>query len=170
MVPQIERAYVSGGGGREVLDEILQNLPMDLAPQAHASPQPDGRVLVRRPTGQFQVHANNHGKTPAQVHHFQFAFFDPAQPLQIPPPYQPATPLRDALGPGTQSRRVRTIPLDPPGSSGRIAICGRFYWSDIWKREWSSGFVYEIPTGSVRNNDSISIDASKEYWNDKRED
>jgi hypothetical protein len=51
----------------------------------------------------------------------------------------------------------------------RMAICGRFYWTDVLDREWSSGFVYEIASGNAEQNDSISIETPRLYWQDRRE-
>jgi hypothetical protein len=154
LVPEIERAYVSGGGCRYV--------------EVTVQPGVYGGVAERRtPTNSFEVHINNHGKTPARVHHFRFCFCDAAAPLPQDPPYGGPMILRDAIGPGVQGRRVKMVEI-PQGQFARIAICGRFYWRDIWDREWSSGFIYEIAPGLP--NDSISIEAPEAYWNDQREE
>ena len=36
-------------------------------------------------------------------------------------------------------------------------------------REWSSGFVYEIANGNAEQNESISVEAPRLYWQDRRE-
>lgn len=84
------------------------------------------------------------------------------------PPYGIPFPCRDAIGPGVQSRRIKAIRIEGPEP---IAICGRYYWDDIWGKHWSSGFVYEIPSEArlieTNDNTSISIEAPAAYWDDR---
>jgi hypothetical protein len=51
--PQIERAYISGGGVPVMETEYI------------ASAQ--AFTPISKPTGQFEVHINNHGKTPGEL-------------------------------------------------------------------------------------------------------
>jgi hypothetical protein len=145
---EIERAYVSGGGARNM------------------ARNPNGRPLFD-PTDLFELHINNHGKTPAYLHHVAIGFCD-ASALPPEPVYDDLFPWRDAIGPGVQSRRIRTVNIS---GYARVAICGRYYWDDIWGRHWSSGFVYEIPSRAAlidqQDNTSISIEAPPAYWDDR---
>jgi hypothetical protein len=165
---EIERAYVSGGGWRH-LSQTVQGrglIPPDVPSDANVQVQPNGDYLVLQPTTEFELHVNNHGKTPAFLHHVRVGFCD-ATAVPGEPPYGEHFALNDAIGPGDQSRRLGTVPIESKGP--RTAICGRYYWRDVWGREWSSGFVYEIRSGPAWPNDSISIEAPRVYWEDRRE-
>src|SRR6266404_5050328 len=166
LIPDIERAYVSGGGARQVTQRISRNAAVGVEDNEHPIEQSDGTFIIVGPTNRFEVHINNHGKTPARVHHFRVGFFNAAAPPPDPP-YGDRKPLKDTFGPGTQSRRVRVVDI-PQGQFARTAICGRFYWDDIWGRHWSSGFAYEIP-GPVLPNDSLSIETPAAYTEDREE-
>ena len=165
---EVERAYVSGGGARHLRRYVNPPNVVPVFP-ANASilTQPDGTVIVVEPTAFFELHINNHGKTPARIHHARVGFCDAAAPPPEPP-YGPIFPEVDNIGPGTQSRFLRLIDI-PQGQFGRAAICGRFYWKDIWDREWSSGFIYEIPGGPALPNDSLSIEAPPAYTAERME-
>jgi hypothetical protein len=136
-----------------------------------------GTRSLRVPKDLFELHINNHGKTPARLHHGAVGFCD-ARPLPPEPVYEDLFPLSDAIGPGDQSRIITTVKI-PKGRHAHTAICGRYYWDDIWDRHWSSGFVYEIPS-SEQNRDplaagqrglsSISIEAPAAYWKDRPDD
>jgi hypothetical protein len=164
---EVERAYVSGGG----LKQVTQFIPEDLAvgPPANASflQRPDGSSVPVVETGYFELHINNHGKTPARLHHAQVGFCDAAAPPPEPP-YESIFPQFDNIGPGAQSQVLRLIGI-PQGRFSRIAVCGRFYWADIWDREWSSGFIYEIPGPAALPNGSLSIEAPAAYTKDRPE-
>jgi hypothetical protein len=162
------RAYVSGGGWR-ARDQWESAVENPINPDAFATPLPNGRFLITAPIGFFDIHINNHGQTPARLHHIQWGFFDAAGPVPDDPPYQPLVVQNDAIGsPRNQSKFVRRVEY-PAGRWARVAICGRFYWADVLDREWSSGFIYEIAKGNARDNDSISIEAPRVYWEDRRE-
>jgi hypothetical protein len=165
---EINRAYVSGGGARLIVSRT-SNKPI-AAPNSVIAQRPDGLYDILEPINDFfELHANNHGQTPARLHHVRVGFCDASLPLPTVPRYEDPIPCRDDLGPATQSRFLRQIRLSEKWD--RTAICGRFYWSDIWNREWSSGFVYEIPLDRPANhNGSLSIEAPPEYWVDRRED
>ncbi len=142
---EVERAYVSGGGAR-----------------------------LMNPTNLFELHINNHGKTPARLHHVAIGFCD-ASALPPEPVYdENRFPWNDAIGPGVQSRVIKQV-RTPEGRYARMAICGRYYWDDIWGRHWSSGFVYEIPSAAAHGNASISIETPRsngrsKYWDDREEE
>jgi hypothetical protein len=163
---EIERAYVSGGGARAIVP-MRDEAGLDQLENASRVSQLDGSTILLVPTRQFELHINNHGKTPARLHHIAVGFCD-ASALQPVPVYELQFPLSDAIGPGQQSRRLTTIDI-PEGRGARTAICGRYYWDDIWGRHWSSRFVYEIPSGAAHENASISIEASPAYWDDRPE-
>jgi hypothetical protein len=164
---EVERAYVAGGGIRQLATVLYagQPTPAQIPLNGQSFQQQDGRFVVVAPNGQFEVHINNHGKTTARTHHFQWGFCDASSRPPLPIQYGPLLPLRDDIGPATQSRVVTTVPIQPQ-PSGRTAVFGRFHWDDIWGNHWSSGFTYEIPSGPVTSNGSISIEAPSEYWAD----
>jgi hypothetical protein len=162
------RAYVSGGGWR-ACNQWESAVANPINPDAFASPLPNGRFLITAPIGFFDIHINNHGQTPARLHHIRWGFFDAAGTVPNDPPYGDLVVQNDAIGsPRNQSKFVRRVEY-PSGRWARVAICGRFYWSDVLDREWSSGFVYEIASGNAAQNDSISLEAPRVYWEDRRE-
>jgi hypothetical protein len=164
---EVERAYVSGGGLKQVAQFVIKDF--DVGPPANASylPQPDGSFTTVVETGYFELHINNHGKTPARLHHAQVGFCDAADPPLVPPD-EAIFPLYDNIGPGAQSLFLKLIRI-PESRFERIAVFGRFYWTDSWDREWSSGFIYEIPLGAALPNGSLSIEAPSAYTADRQE-
>jgi hypothetical protein len=166
---EIERAYVAGGGCRYI-ERRLYGDDDELYEQAIGIiEQPDGSKILLIPTDQFQLHIVNHGKTPARLHHVAIGFCDAAA-LPLEPVYEFGFPWSDAIGPGLQTARIIKNVDIPEGRHPHIAICGRYYWDDIWGRHWSSGFVYEIPSEEARNTGSISVEASARYWDDREEE
>jgi hypothetical protein len=162
------RAYVSGGGWR-ARNERETPIGVPVHPNAHVIPTASGRWTVIEPIDFFDIHINNHGQTPARLHHIRFGFFDATAPVPDEPPYGDRIVQVDAIGsPRNQSKFVRRVEY-PATRWARMAICGRFYWTDVLDREWSSGFVYEIASGNAAQNDSISIEAPRVYWEDRRE-
>jgi hypothetical protein len=162
------RAYVSGGGWR-TRSERDAPAGVQVHPLAYVIETTPGRWRVLEPLDSFDIHINNHGQTPARLHHIRFGFFDAAGPVPDDPPYGDRVVQVDAIGsPRNQSKFVRRVEY-PAGHWPRVAICGRFYWSDVLDREWSSGFVYEIASGNAAENDSISIEAPRVYSEDRRE-
>jgi hypothetical protein len=123
---QVERAYMSAGG----------------VPERHTVERFDGGTRVRfiELTGRFEVHVNNHGKTPGELMRIAIGFCDadniPSQPIYDPQPFH------DWIGPGTQSRVIdwRDIPTDRPAT----AVYGRIYYRDIFKRNQYSSFIQRI--------------------------
>jgi hypothetical protein len=121
---QVERAYLSGGGVLEI--EIVKP----------AIP-PGGLNLPSRKIPLFELHINNHGKTPGRLLEIGFnACEDNAIP-EIPD-YQ-WRHCFDWIGPGTQSRRYGTIPV-PPNLRNPI-VYARFRYCDIFGDEHSCGFI-----------------------------
>lgn len=143
---EVERAYVAGGGLR-----LMAQIPL-------------GQTIVFRDL--FELHITNHGKPPARLYHVAVGFCDAAALPAAPRYDEYRFPWYDAIGPGAQSRRVTDVHI-PPRRYERTAICGRYYWRDIWDHDWSSGFVYEIPSNAARGNVSISIEAPASYWDDR---
>jgi len=170
---EIERAYVAGGGCRDVARRLYGPDGMFLEDEYRQSinivEQADGSTILLVPTDQFQLHIVNHGKTPARLHHVAIGFCDAAA-LPLEPVYEFGFPWSDAIGPGLQTARIIKNVDIPEGRHARIAICGRYYWDDIWGRHWSSGFVYEIPSKEARSTGSISVEASAKYWDDREEE
>jgi hypothetical protein len=130
----LHRAYVSGGGvqARHIV-EIYST----------ASGQTARSIPL---TGDFEIHMNNHGMTPAELMEIAIGFCDSTK-IPLEPTYNPE-PFHDWLGPGTQSRPMlwRKIPTDRPAS----AIYGRLYYRDIFGLNRSSGFIQSIlPDGGT---------------------
>src|SRR5208282_4364980 len=165
---KVERAYVSGGGARTIVHRTSTSA--SAAPNSVITRRSDNGLydIIEPINDFFDLHVNNHGKTPARLHHVRVGFCDASVPLPAVPPYEDRLPCSDAIGPGTQSRFLRQVRLTRRWT--RTAICGRFYWIDIWNREWSSGFVYEIPLDRpASQNGSLSIESPSVYWEDRRE-
>jgi hypothetical protein len=166
---EVERAYVSGGGARGTV-QIPDSPGLDVLPNASRISHLDGSTTLLVPALLFQLHINNHGKTPAYLRRVAIGFCDASVPLPPEPRYyEEDFPWNDAIGPGQQSRLIKNVDI-PEGRYARTAICGRYFWDDIWGRHWSSGFVYEIPNGPAHENDSISIEAPATYWEDREEE
>jgi hypothetical protein len=129
---QIERAYMSAGGVPETR-VVIVNVPISSEPFAQTIPHAQGREL----TGRFEVHINNHGKTPGELMQIAIGFCD-ADNIPPEPIYDPQ-PFHDWIGPGTQSRPMdhRPIPTDRPAT----AVYGRLYYRDIFGGSHSSGFI-----------------------------
>jgi hypothetical protein len=124
----LHRAYVSGGGlpARRIIE--IHSTATDRVSRSSAL------------TGDFEIHMNNHGMTPAELMQIAIEFCDSAK-IPPEPTYHPE-PFHDWLGPGTQSRPMlwRKIPTDKPAS----AIYGRLYYRDIFGKNRSSGFIQSI--------------------------
>jgi hypothetical protein len=146
---EVDRAYVSGGGTRQLVQYSGNG----------------STFLV--PTDQFDVRINNFGNTPATLHRFRFGFCD-ATAVPLRPPYGAFVPLTDSIGPGMRAQHVYYVPIPKLGYP-RVAICGRFYWDDIWGNHWSSGFIYEIPAPNTDTNDALSVEAPTAYREERRE-
>jgi hypothetical protein len=125
---QVERAYISGGGVPET----------KLEGQFFGSSLRNGEIRqVPVLTGNFELHINNHGKTPGELMQIAIGFCD-ADNIPPEPIYDPQ-PFHDWIGPGTQSRPMdhRPIPTDRPAT----AVYGRLYYRDIFGGSHSSGFI-----------------------------
>ena len=70
--PQIERAYISGGGVRKVTQRIFRNINVGIEATASILSQPDGSSIIVTPLPYFDIHINNYGKTPALLSSRQF--------------------------------------------------------------------------------------------------
>jgi hypothetical protein len=80
--PQIERAYISGGGAPEF--QVYQK-GGGIAEALASVGLPNPPTMVQ--TGNFQLHINNHGKTPGTLLKFGLGFCDadkvPAEPVYV---------------------------------------------------------------------------------------
>jgi hypothetical protein len=164
---ELERAYISGGGVRQVAQRIAQNVDVGIQGNESVLPQSDGRFIIVMPIPIFEIHINNYGKTPARLSHVRFGFCDAADPPSTPK-YEDYRTVTDFIGPGTMGRFLTTVPI-PEGRFTRIAIFARFYWQDIWRTHRSSGFIYQIPGPMALPNGSIPIPASAEYFEEREE-
>jgi hypothetical protein len=130
--PQIERAYIAGGGTgfSGTIDqmggvEVLHPMP-------------------GRPTF-FNLNVSNHGKTPGEVTEIGFGFCD-AFAVPAEPDYGRLY-FRDWIGPGVQNRPIHRIPIAATYSYPAIYV--RFYYSDIFGQSHSSGFIVAIDQTST---------------------
>jgi hypothetical protein len=130
---EVERAYISGGGvaAPEAQDISITYQRADTI--VHLTKKVIG--------GTFQLHINNQGKTPGELLKIGLGFCDAATQIPDEPIYD-ITTYSDWIGPGTQSRPVRSFPI--PSDFQSPAVYGRFYYRDIFGREHSSGFILEI--------------------------
>jgi hypothetical protein len=138
LVLEIERPYVSGGGVKALM---------------MVSPGLFGL------SGEFEIHINNHGKTPALLQYIEYGYCDASNP-PLPITFGTPIPLKDSIGPGTQSRPLRRVPLQYVYTNP--AIYARFHYSDIWGNKRHSTWVHRIdwPEGQVGG---IPIDAPAPY-------
>jgi hypothetical protein len=126
--PQIERAYISGGGPREFIT----------IPGAMGAHRPlPGRSV---PTENFVLQINNHGKTAGKLLRYGIGFCDFSS-IPVNPEYEMVEFL-DWIGPATQSRPMILIPI--PQKLDNPVIFGRFYYKDIFGKDHSSGFILRI--------------------------
>lgn len=139
---KIERAYMSAGGVPARRRELVQGT---------LTPVVERLVL----SGDFELHVNNHGKTPGELEQIAIGFCD-ASNIPEQPVYEPES-FHDWIGPGTQSRPMRWIPIpkDKPAS----AVYGRLYYKDIFGEDHSSGFIQSI----LPNGDSKPLFAPAAY-------
>jgi hypothetical protein len=148
--PQIERAYISGGGSP--LDNIVSyehvNIPAGLGVSGVKSVPVQGRPSV------FQLQINNHGKTPGELFQIGIGW---CEALTVPTaPNYTLLPFFDWIGPGAQSRPLSNIPI--PTNLSYPAIYGRFWYRDIFGEEHSSGFINAVGIQS-----SIPVSAPAVY-------
>jgi hypothetical protein len=141
--PQIERAYISGGG--VPLTQVVEYT----ASIVSSSPGRGAGIMhtpTRRPTDQFELHINNHGKTPGELTEIGIGF---CEAMEIPEkPDYTRHYFQDWIGPGTQSRPIHRIAI--PAILSYPAIYGRFYYRDIFGNSHSAGFILAIDqTGSL---------------------
>jgi hypothetical protein len=101
---------------------------------------------ITKSTGQFELHINNHGKTPGELTEIGIGFCE-AMAVPEKPDYTRLY-FQDWIGPGTQSRPIHRIAI--PATLSYPAIYGRFYYRDIFGDRHSSGFILAIDqTGSL---------------------
>jgi hypothetical protein len=163
---EVERAYVSGGGARQLNQRISDANPPDAGVNDVPVQQPDGKFIIVSPTDQFEIHINNHGKTPAHLYRIQYGFCD-ARNVPEEPIYEVTRKWFDNFGPGTQSRRITSIQIRNQWPN--TAIFGRFFHRDIWGNRRSVGFIYEIASGPALPNDSIPVEAPRAYTQEREE-
>jgi hypothetical protein len=140
--PQVERAYISGGG--VPVTEIVRytSSPAPSFPGGAAQ----AFTPVSKPTGIFELHINNYGKTPGELTQIGIGF---CEAFAVPPtPDYTLLYFQDWIGPGVQGRPLHRIPI--PANFSFPAIYGRFYYRDIFGASHSSGFILAIElTGTL---------------------
>jgi len=119
-IPRVERAYLSGGGGK-------------------------GQ------RGEFEVHVNNFGKTPAELIRMEFGFCE-ADDIPPVPKYTVSRFFQDAIKPSDSSRYLEGMDVPIPANLKKPVIYGRYYYRDIFTRDdeplHSCGFILEIRGGA----------------------
>jgi hypothetical protein len=143
--PQIERAYISGGGAF-----TAQQL-VDTA---------NNRVVIT-PVDPFQVTVDNYGKTPARVIHVEIGFCN-ASNIPPVPQYAITTLFNGSIPPG-RSGHLTGITFPRAQITGDV-IFGRFHYWDIFRERMRySGFILRInPQLGV---EPINAPAAYTDWN-----
>jgi hypothetical protein len=147
--PQIERAYVSGGGS-PIVNIVQRSSEFFQALNGLGIPNPPTLV----PTGEFQLIVNNHGKTAAEILEYGIGFCE-AETIPSQPNYT-VTNFQRWIAPGTNGHPIIKIPI--PQEFARPVIYGRFYYKDIFRDQHSAGFILELDRTA-----SKSILAPEEY-------
>jgi len=138
--PQVERAYISGGGGPAVR-MILSEQTAQFMRKIGVPPEP-----TPVPTGDFQLHINNHGKTPGEVLEYGIGFCEASA---IPPgPIYISYHFQAWIAPGTNGLPIAEIPI--PQDLTRPVAYGRFHYRDIFAKVHSAGFILEITGGKSK--------------------
>jgi hypothetical protein len=162
---EIERAYVSGGGARVITQRMVANttpIPANAVVQDAGGNQ----IIIHEATEYFDIHLNNHGKTPAHLYRIEWGFCN-ADNVPNTPYYRIKRKWFDNFGAGTQSRHIVTIPIFSQWT--RTAVFARFYVRDIWGVRRSVGFIYCLPGPHALPNDSIPIEAPRAYTQERDE-
>jgi hypothetical protein len=125
---RVERAYISCGGFGEFVSNIITT----------STGHP---IQGRGFTGAFQVHVNNHGKTPGETFRFAIEFRDANAILPTEPVYGNFIRHHNWIGPGTQSRPLFSVP-PPENLRNPMVVYGRVWYRDIFSKteHWSSFF------------------------------
>ena len=131
-IPQIERAYISGGGSKHVMTMRTSGTL-----GAYQISQGD---TIQVYSGHFQLEVNNHGKTPGNLFQYSVRFCN-ADCIPKSPIYEWIN-WSDWIGPGTQSRPIMTFKV--PEELSNPVVYGRFRYRDIFGDEHSSGFILII--------------------------
>jgi hypothetical protein len=130
--PQIERAYISGGGPKQV---VARRIAAKIGTYGMIP-----ETVEYAFTGNFQLQINNHGKTAGELLQYGYGFCDLKD---IPPkPDYTIQNFHDWIGPGTQSRNL--VPIKIPVELSEPVVYGRFYYKDIFGSCHSSGFILKI--------------------------
>jgi hypothetical protein len=138
--PRIERAYISAGG-------VHRFRPMEKGSGS-------GEYFYT-PTGQFQFHVNNYGKTPGRVYAIGWGW---CEEIAIPvdgPKYQ--TRYFDSwIEPGRSGLPLLAIKIPMwEEELARPVIYGRVFYETIFGDRFSSGFLYRVPKDEPRDSESI---------------
>jgi hypothetical protein len=133
------RAYISGGGVPEVR---ITDLGHQTIEGVMGGSMTKHLGFARVPTGSFQVHVNNHGRTPGEMIEVAIQFCN-ADAVPAEPIYDNRIPHHNWIGPGTQSRPILSVPI--PTEYSDPIVYGRFFYHDIFsdKVRWS-GFFQNI--------------------------
>src|SRR5262249_27611990 len=121
-------AYMSGGGGGQ-FRRVKR-----------------GKDVLIEETGRFEFHISNFEKTPGKVYAIAWRFFDESIPLQSDSVFDETRYIDSWIDPGRTS-----LPIDDfliPAHLEKSAIYGRVYYRTVFRKCYSSGFVYRLPAGS----------------------
>lgn len=143
--PDIERAYISGGGWLLV--------------------KPDGSPVFGEDGNRiFAVSVDNYGKTPGDLRWYAFEFCAlnkiPMIPKYAREGYTRRREFFDRIGPGTMGRPIDEISY--PKSKSEV-VYGRHWFVDIWGKEHSSGFILHVKGGATGNTVPNILAPSKAY-------
>jgi hypothetical protein len=134
---QIERAYLSGGGGPQV---VLADRGTQTTPGVTGGGTTKHLGIDQIPTGYFQLDINNHGKTRGEILEYGYGFWEADKLASLPPspPYRWVY-FKDQIGPGTQSRPIKRVKIP----KGKSVIFGRYGYRDIFGKLHSDGFIQD---------------------------
>jgi len=143
-----ERAYISGGGGRGFL---------------RTEKDATGEYIYV-PTGRFQFHVSNYGKTPGRVFKLGWGFCEETEIPAGEASYE--TKYFDSwIDPGRSGLPLFEIMI--PANLARPAIYGRVFYTTIFGERFSSGFLYRLPD-KLGDSESI-IPPHPSYTDDRKE-
>ena len=145
----VERAYISGGGGRKF--SVIEK------------GQGSGEYIYI-PSRSFEFHVNNYGKTPGRVFKLGWGFFEETAIPAAEPLYE--TKYFDSwIDPGRWG--LPLIEITIPSNLARPAIYGRVFYTSIFGERFSSGFFYRLPN-TPGGSESISP-PHPSYTDDRKE-
>jgi hypothetical protein len=143
----LERAYISGGGIRQRYEQFVDD---------------ETRLML---TGDFQMHINNYGRTPAELTKIEYGIIEWTEPIPATPLYQRQARFRTWIEPQRASTAILTVPV----GTQQVTIFGRFYYRDVVRKGYfSSGFIHLLRPWQ-EGGSSEHINAPSAYTEEREE-